>query len=90
MSQVELRPNAFYELTSGCELTFADIECQYFIGCPEDMAMLGDAEDGAEANGEPTQAYGLNECEEEEEEGEGDLGENPLPTNGTVSHVEVL
>ena len=29
-----LRPNRLYELTSGIELTFADIKCQYFIGQP--------------------------------------------------------
>ena len=32
--QLQLKPNRFYELTSGIELAFADVRCQYFIGQP--------------------------------------------------------
>ena len=54
-SQIQLRPNAYYELTDGCELVFADVRCQYFYGAPADQ--LG--------SGEQTQLY---EFEEEGEE----------------------
>ena len=57
--QVQLRPHAYYELTDGCELTFADIKCQYFLGPPPDMK-----EDGDEETYEQTQAYNLADGEE--------------------------
>ena len=66
VSQVPLRPHTYYELTSGCELILADIQCQYFIGeLPEEGA--GSREEGGEAGGdyEQTQMYSF-ELEEEE------------------------
>ena len=48
--QVPLRPNAFYELTNGCELTFADIKCQYFFGPPKENVEKAN-------NHEETQVY---------------------------------
>ena len=32
--QVRLKPDRYYEVTNGTELTFADVKCQYFIGQP--------------------------------------------------------
>ena len=56
---MQLRPNAFYELTHGCELTFADIKCVYYIGSlPEE-----EEEEEAAANEEATQAYSVGEEE---------------------------
>ena len=56
---MQLRPNAFYELTHGCQLTFADIKCVYYINSlPEDEG----AEEGEEEdNEEATQAYGVDD-----------------------------
>lgn len=82
MVQVELRPNAFYELTNGCELAFADIECQYFIGPPLDLA-TDERRELEETNCEQTQAYGIVECEKETDE---EAEENPLPAIGTVEN----
>ena len=31
---MKLKPNRYYEVTNGLELTFADVKCQYFIGQP--------------------------------------------------------
>ena len=57
---MQLRPNAFYEITHGCELTFADIKCVYYIGSlPEEEEEEGEAA----ANEEATQAYSVGEEE---------------------------
>lgn len=58
--QVELRPNAFYELTNGCELVFADVRCQYYVGLPPNAAAPGDMEQ--------TQAYFFEETDGGQEE----------------------
>lgn len=47
---------AYYELTNGCELTFADIKCQYFFGPPPEVAAK---EEGSSC--EQTQAYDFGE-----------------------------
>ena len=61
---MELRPNAFYELTDGCQLTFADIVCQYFFGPPPE-----EEEEEVEGSYEQTQAYlGQENTREEEDE----------------------
>ncbi len=65
--QVELRPDRYYELTDGCELTFADVQCQYIFGPPPEKAGEEEEED---MSGEQTQAYNLPGEEEEEEERE--------------------
>ncbi len=54
--QVELRAHTFYELTDGCELTLADVKCQYFVGQPPDTSVPGD--------NEQTQAYFFEATEE--------------------------
>ena len=66
--QVPLKPNIYYELTDGVELTFANLTCHYLIPQPE-----GDEEQ--------TQDYGAEEATKDEAEGEarlyscGDFGE---------------
>ena len=53
---MQLRPNAFYELTHGCQLTFADIKCVYYVdSLPEDEG--AEEEEPAEA----TQAYSVDD-----------------------------
>lgn len=69
-----MRPNAYYELTDGCELTLADIRCQYFFGPPPSWEDQGTGtEDRKEEEGscEQTQAYDF----EEEGGGSGWQGE---------------
>ena len=51
-----LRPNTYYELTNGVELTLADIQCQYFVGDMTDetdgnnaaLKQPGDTDSGVE------------------------------------------
>ena len=45
-----LRPNTYYELTNGVQLTLADISCQYFHGDTADEVL---AEDSSDATGIP-------------------------------------
>ena len=40
-----LRPEAFYELTDGCDVTLADISCRYFISEPPVMQPDSDGDD---------------------------------------------
>ncbi len=51
---MQLRPNAYYELTNGIELTLANICCRYFTALPKDFVKQ-------EVPDEPesTQAYAL-------------------------------
>lgn len=57
---MQLRPNAFYELTHGCQLTLADIKCVYYIdSLPEDEG-AEEGEEDAESE-EATQAYGVDD-----------------------------
>lgn len=79
-----MRPDAFYELTSGCELTFADVKCLYFIGPPPDLVKLDDEEEGSSC--EQTQAYGLVQGEEETDE---EVNENPLPVIGIAYQLDL-
>lgn len=63
LSQLLLRPHTFYELTHDCELTLADVQCQYYIGTPpecycppdpEQTATYDFEDDGAALNSEKT------------------------------------
>ena len=78
MPQVKIRPNTYYELTDGCEVTFADIKCQYFLGPPPAEDGGGTEDVGAEGGTcEATQAYhfaeGEGEGEADQLDGEGEL-----------------
>lgn len=56
--QVPLRPHSYYELTNGCELILADIQCQYFIGeLPEEGEGSGEGEGEVGGDYEQTQMY---------------------------------
>ncbi len=52
---MQLRPNAYYELTNGIELTLANIRCRYFTALPEDFVVKQEVPDEPES----TQAYAL-------------------------------
>ena len=68
-----MRPDCFYELTDGCELTFADIRCQYVFGPPPDRAE--EEEEEGDMSGEQTQAYDVLEGGEGGEEDGTEKGE---------------
>lgn len=74
---MQLRPNAFYELTDGCELIFADIRCQYFFGPPPPPPVTT-ATVEKEESCEQTQAYDLGGEEFDETEGEEDVNGKSL------------
>lgn len=50
-----MRPSAYYELTDGCQLTFADVVCEYYFGPPPEL-------EGGETY-EQTQAYHVGQGE---------------------------
>ncbi len=54
-----LKPNIYYELTDGIELTFANLTCHYLIPEPE-----------IEGDEEETQDYGAGEVTKDEADGE--------------------
>ena len=59
---MQLRPNAFYELTHGCQLTFADVKCVYYIdSLPEDEGTEEGEEEDNEEPVEATQAYSVDD-----------------------------
>ena len=65
--QLQLRPDAYYELTNGIEVTLANVRCQYFTERPaskEDMDELNAVLDGMDC--EATQAYGLGDGGEDD------------------------
>ena len=69
-SQIQLRPNAYYKLTDGCELVFADVKCWYFYGAPAEHLGSGDVDQ--------TQSYEFEEVGGEgggAQEGQADGGE---------------
>jgi hypothetical protein len=40
--KVALKPEVCYELTSGCELSFAGVKCEYHLGVPPAKSLSGD------------------------------------------------